>query len=504
MNFIRLRSSAHSVRSELRRIPQRVSQSLSVVALDKRSESFKKTPLYKRAKRRVPRRIQAIVLAISMITPVNALGWNFGMPYEQEFVITAYYSPLPDQCCYVKGGYDADKYLNGEGHTAADGTPVSPGLIAAPPLYAFGTAIKLPGIGTFKVHDRGGAIQVLEDGTHRLDIWVGYGEEGLSRALEFGVQRITGTVYPNGSQQPGVDFVLRDLDAPVEKVRPYLLAGTDLLDVRPKVDDINLSVTMLQEHLRDSGYFSHAITGKFGSVTQEALAAFNRDFGIDEPNAQLSERSASYLLAAARRSGARNPVDGYVDPESAGSLNAQAQRILRFLGYYTGRTDGAYEDPLKGAIFDFQQDHWLVGDWGSPGAGRIGPITTRTLTAQWNKKLVEQRAKRYLALRNVEKHLDQHGMQIAQFLEEGNYGRQVELLQTLLAERGYFPFEKINGNFGPLTRESVLMYQMKNGLISSADQTGAGVVGPGTLAKLRTEEKIELYKLVRSEGWHVL
>ena len=52
---------------------------------------------------------------------MNAIGTDSSAPYEQEFVITAYYSPQPNQCCYVKGGYVADKILNGEGHTTADG-----------------------------------------------------------------------------------------------------------------------------------------------------------------------------------------------------------------------------------------------------------------------------------------------------------------------------------------------------------------------------------------------
>ena len=80
------------------------------------------------------------------------------IPYERDFVITAYYSPLPGQCCYVKGGEIADKILNGNGTHGADGTAVHPGMIAAPKSYAFGTRIQLPGIGIGTVNDRGGAI----------------------------------------------------------------------------------------------------------------------------------------------------------------------------------------------------------------------------------------------------------------------------------------------------------------------------------------------------------
>ena len=37
--------------------------------------------------------------------------------------------------------------------------------------------MQIPGIGFVAVHDRGGAIK-----NNRLDIWMGEGEEGLSRA----------------------------------------------------------------------------------------------------------------------------------------------------------------------------------------------------------------------------------------------------------------------------------------------------------------------------------
>src|SRR3989338_11176543 len=140
------------------------------------------------------RRLLLAVLFVTLIAPPGVAG----VPAieEREFVITAYYSPLPDQCCYVRGTYAADTLLNGKGIAGADGTAVYPGMIAAPKSYVFGTRVELPGIGVGTVHDRGGAINVLESGSHRLDLWMGYGEEGLARALAFGVQRLKGTVYP--------------------------------------------------------------------------------------------------------------------------------------------------------------------------------------------------------------------------------------------------------------------------------------------------------------------
>jgi 3D (Asp-Asp-Asp) domain-containing protein len=150
----------------------------------------------------VQRFISSIVIA-SLFSPMMAVAadTSVAVPHEQDFILTAYYSPLPNQCCYIKGSEDADKLLNGNGLKGADGTAVYPGMLAGPPSYAFGTRIVLPGLGTMTVHDRGGAIQVL-DQADRLDVWAGFGEEGLARALAFGVKHIHGTVYPPSAAQP--------------------------------------------------------------------------------------------------------------------------------------------------------------------------------------------------------------------------------------------------------------------------------------------------------------
>lgn len=115
---------------------------------------------------------------------------------KKTFIATAYYSPLPNQEKYYRGSYEADKRLNGEGTTASDGTPVFVGLIAAPKNYAFGTKIALDGLGVVSVHDRGGAIVSADNGVayDRIDIWMGYGDEGLERTLEWGRREITGTI----------------------------------------------------------------------------------------------------------------------------------------------------------------------------------------------------------------------------------------------------------------------------------------------------------------------
>ncbi len=447
-------------------------------------------------------RLLAALAIIALATPVVGLVQPSAEPYEQEFVITAYYSPEPDQCCYVKGSYEADKILNGQGIAGADGTPVYPGMIAAPPSYAFGTTVVLPGLGTFAVHDRGGAIQEWDD-AHRLDIWMGTGEAGLARALDFGIQRVRGTVYPLGSSMPQESFNIDAIAAPSGKLTQYIV-NQSLMAIHPVKNETGYSVTMLQNALRDAGYFTRASSGYFGDETEQALAAFITDFSIGEPTNQLTEKTAAYLTAAIRRKGVALPIEGFVDATSSEQSIMNAKRLLRFIGFYSGRTDGEYTPALSDAILRFQQIKGLVGTAQDPGAGRIGPMTKQELEKVWNKRLVAQRSQRYLAYLRVERTLTQRGDLVAEYLDEGSNGSQVRLLQEQLAALGYFPYDKINGNYGQLTKDSVLKYQTERGLIASATAHGAGRVGPQTLVQLRSDQNARIYQLVRSQGWEAL
>ena len=67
-------------------------------------------------------------------------------------------------------------------------------MLAAPKTYPFGTRVMIPGLGVGEVHDRGGAI-LARKGYDRIDVWMGRGEEGLSRALNWGARLVEGEVY---------------------------------------------------------------------------------------------------------------------------------------------------------------------------------------------------------------------------------------------------------------------------------------------------------------------
>ena len=143
--------------------------------------------------------MQKIIAFSLTIIEILSLGIpkTLAAPESRKFIVTAYYSPLRDQSFYLRGSYEADIALNGNGTHGASGKEVYPGMLAAPKTYAFGTKIYLGGIGLATVDDRGGAI--VGSGSRgydadRLDMWMGIGEEGLRRALTWGKRSVMGKI----------------------------------------------------------------------------------------------------------------------------------------------------------------------------------------------------------------------------------------------------------------------------------------------------------------------
>ena len=174
------------------------------------------------------------------------------------------------------------------------------------------------------------------------------------------------------------------------------------------------------------------------------------------------------------------------------------------MGFYKGKTNGQYDDNLFASILKFQKEYGLVGSAEDTGAGRIGPQTSDALRAAWNRRIVTQHADRYLDLHAVDEHIKKKGRHIAQFLGEGHSGNQVRLLQNALSALGFFPEQKVNGVYGPLTHASVLRYQLDRDIIRSASHVAAGYVGPATLRSLRNDQRNILYTQVRTNGWKSL
>ncbi len=425
--------------------------------------------------------------------------------YEQEFIITAYYSPLPDQCCYVKGSFAADMILNGEGTNGADGTEVYPGMAAAPKEYPFGTRITLPGIGTVAVHDRGGAINVLDSGVHRLDLWVGKGEEGLARALAFGVRRVKATVYPLGSAMPEEHLDLASLTAPLETLKSFRVAESSLSSLRAEKGDKSMSVKLLQQELKLLGYLDAAPNGNFGDATEAAIKDFQKDYDILDSAGVLDERTAAFLAVVSARAKAKKDSLAFLaGTELRPADAATLKRVLRYLGFYKGRTTPIADAALTKAVVAFQQKHLLIANAEDPVAGTLGPKTRALIRTSWSKRMVAAKAEDLLFVQRIKDVIAEKGILVGAFLAEGDKGKEVRKLQQFLADRGYLNAARATGTFGGETVSALTAYQIDAGIIKKATDKGSGFAGPATLAQMRRDIERATFLLVRAQGWNVL
>lgn len=440
-------------------------------------------------------------MAGSLFSPVYAAD----PPRKQDFVVTAYYSPVPHQCCYVRGSYEEEVLFNGQGKEGADGTPVYPGMIAAPVTYDFGTVIALPGLGVATVHDRGSRITEWGDDIHRIDLWMGVGEEGLARAMTWGVRRLSGTIYPVGGKgMPRENFSLDQFNADTAMLAGLPKTDTTLTLSRAVRGAEDYSSRLLQSTLKDLGYFDHKITGEFGTVTQGALKAFLADLGLPGDGSAVSELTAAALTAAMSIKPANVPdVAVGLARGRRGNDVRQVQKLLRFLGFYRGRTDGVFDAHLKASVTAFQLSRGVVTQALEKGAGRVGPATQAAIVEAWKSKIIASKARAVMARMHVAAKVKSEKLP-SKVLATGDSGQHVKRLQTFLRESGYLNAKSVTGIFGSRTRAALLQYQLDRKIIASPAVHGAGVFGPSTRMAATQDAVGALWRQVRAEGMRTI
>ncbi len=424
------------------------------------------------------------------------------MAQTRTFTITGYYSPLPDQDYFLTGSYESEIRLNGNGTHGANGTPVYPGMIAAPQTYEFGTKVCIPGFGCGTVHDRGGAI--VKQGERnlarhdRLDLWMGYGTEGMRRALAWGVQHIECDMFPAGT-------VLADsvnFSAPLPLTQILQLSKSTTFFTNLSKGDRGENVEKLQIALRRLGIYSGNITSEYDLVTEKAVLDFQIKFFVIHSEKELGagrlgpKTRAKLTLELARVDTQKKIRELWESFEfeagmgrghrSAEVVKLQQVLIQRELLYVT--PTGFFGPLTEAALIEFQLEEGIIDTKYSLGAGHVGEKTQMHL----NEILETERAERDIEKRDIAR-VRKGLSRFALLTEENAYFQlaaqiadvdsSVETLQIVLGKLGYFDHAP-TGKMGPITRGSLKRFQVEFGVIPTSRSVGAGVFGPGTRAKL--------------------
>lgn len=451
--------------------------------------------------------LKMAALSFSMLIPlVDQTPLAFAddlFPYVKTFTISAYYSPCEGQVKYVTGSYDGDIRLNGGGVNGADGTPVYPGMIAAPKTYPFGTKMSIPGIGIVAVHDRGGAIVTAGNRNQnydRLDIWMGYCDAGLTRALTWGKKDVKVTVY-------GIDdsfeekVYLEGFSASEAFVKNVILA--------PQIFDHDIwylatgdDVEGLQSYLKILGYYAGEITGFYGDDTKKAVYQFQidnemveseNDLGaghtgvntrkmLDLAIAKLKEeqeqvqfqRYQQGLLLISKYPDLNKNSQTFTRNLNLGSIGDDVrilQEELVSMGFLRIEPTGYYGELTEHAVFKLQQKRGIVVTMEDEGAGVVGPQTRSIFNSILGDRVKNMS---YLAYNRNERAPQGENEVVLASLEPfprhlglDDRGGDVKELQSLLKKLGFFKGAFLTQFYGEQTKIAVQAFQQANGLEQS-------------------------------------
>ncbi|KKP39804.1 MAG: SpoIID/LytB domain-containing protein [Candidatus Peregrinibacteria bacterium GW2011_GWC2_33_13] len=438
---------------------------------------------------------------LSLPKATGADDGNFicpSFPCEKTVEITAYYSPLPDQKTYFTGSYEGDIRLNGDGVLSADNTVVYPGMIAAPKTYPFGTKIEIPKVGLTTVHDRGGAI--VQSGSERgnqhdrIDIWMGHGDEGLTRAKKWGRRTLTVNILGKRDDlKDHVDFfgLENDISAPaINKIPPveYKYFPFDL-----SFGDQNDYVVLLQNYLMEFLYLYGTITGIYDEDTLQAVLKYQMDNKIIENE---NSHGAGRFGPKTRENMEKN-IEEYeknrfqfleinIGKNQQGEEVKKLQTYLIKLNYLpTPQISGIYDQKTIEAVYKFQIQNKIIQSELDQGAGYFGPKTRTKLKEiltdkkEYMKILAQNTPLKTAKIETVEI------IEFSKNLNFGDTGEEVKKLQNHLKKLGFFT-SSTTGIYGEITQNAVFKFQQSQKIVHTENEIGAGKLGPETRSRLNT------------------
>lgn len=376
------------------------------------------------------KKIFSLFLIISLVFPV--LQTRANQADDNYFVVTAYYSPLPDQEYYITGNYEAELRLNGRWIAWASGKWVFSWMLAAPGKYSFGTKIYLEGLGIWAVEDRGWAIVPAGERWYsydRIDVWMGYGDEGLLRANFWGKRKVYGYVVDEHNNT-NIDYT--SVPAP-----SWATTGLQ------KVASVSSTNTLEKNNTPEQ-------------VINETPEVFSISLGI----------------------------------WSNSDLITQMQEVFVELGYIK-ETTWEYDTATISAVYDFQIEQDILSSQQDLWAGYYGPKTRAKLQEIYEKHISEKEKTQHLIeeVQDIQNKSQEKAQQYIESLNSPVYWEisyEVRELQKILAQLEYFN-NKDTAIFGNITKNSITQYQLDKEIIQSVNSLWAGVFWPKTQESISTQ-----------------
>ena len=312
----------------------------------------------------------------------SASSINLKWCYKKKFIVSGYYSPLPNQKFYYKGNYYEEIKLNWKWKITASGKKVFNGIIAAPKKYKFWTKIYFPFLkGVWIVEDRWS--DIVEAGKRnnkydRIDIWMGYWEKWLIRALSFGKRTLIGYVCPTTKKiKVGFDFNY----FPIYTKRFFEIT---LWAVNLKKWRKDNWVKTLQKYLTLLGFFNKKYqTGFFWPITKKALCKYQIFYNLkNKKNCWIFDLQTrifmkkqlikkwffsnkwyqNYIIPAQLLQTQLKELSfnrGFLLNEKNYKIKI-LQKYLKLLWYYNWPLNWIYTSQTAEAVYKFQKDYKII------------------------------------------------------------------------------------------------------------------------------------------------
>jgi N-acetylmuramoyl-L-alanine amidase len=123
-----------------------------------------------------------------------------------------------------------------------------------------------------------------------------------------------------------------------------------------KVGSQGSEVSKLQQTLKSKGYYSYIVTGYYGSITKNAVTAFQRSNGLAVDGIAGSQTLGKLY------SGTTSSNSTLLKVGSSGNEVTRLQQTLKGRGLFQHAVTGYYGSITKNAVMSFQRNSGLVVD----------------------------------------------------------------------------------------------------------------------------------------------
>lgn len=478
-----------------------------------------------------------ISLVFIWVIPVKASA----MTNTGYFVVTAYYSPLPNQKHYLTGDYESEKRLNWQWIRWASWKSVFSGMLAWPKTYAFWTKIYLEWLGIWEISDRWWAIVTAWNRwyTHdRIDVWMWYWDEWLQRALywwkrtikwniidtnsivNLNYEKIPSPAWASSWLKPQNDVFTYSLwvGSDVEKVRKLQsffsdlwlykwdvnwIYNSEIIDIVYDFQVQNEIVTLPNQSW--AGYWWNLTKDKFKK------AYLNWDFDKVETDKSVIEVENEVIKTKEK---SEDNYDIFAQIISWTENIKQLQLILKEISFYTWEITWNYDD-IKDSIYTFQVENYIVKSEKDLWAWNFWPKTREALKTVYTSyslekekavKLLQEEEKRKQELEDKYREIEKSIIETVEkktkdllWIKFWEVSPRVRNFQLTLKELGYFN-EKDTAIYWDKTKESLAIFQLDNNLIDTIDSQYAWVLWERTLGVLK--DKLEEKYLQSKLEWN--